>query len=203
MEIRMLMEIDELRDELKSSLNKRRYEHTLSVSYLCIALAMRYGFDLDRAELAGLLHDCAKRYRDDELVDRCNKLGLKLTAEEKGAPKVVHAPLGAYMAEHKYGVTDLEILDAIRYHTTGRANMTLLDKIVYVADYIEPRRKEAPNLEHLRQLAFLDLDQAMLEMMEGTLNYLRETRSPINSVTEAAYEYYRNLRKEIVNGESV
>lgn len=199
----MLTRINQLRDELKLTLNPKRYEHTLSVSYLCIALAMRYGFDLDRAELAGLLHDCAKRYRDDEIVARCGELGLKLTATEAAAPKVVHAALGAYIAEHKYGITDPEILDAIRYHTTGRAGMTLLDKIVYVADYIEPRRNEAPNLEHLRRLAFLDLDQSMLEMMEGTLNYLRDTKSPVNSVTEAAYEYYRNLRKEIANGESV
>lgn len=191
--------IEELREELRLKLSPKRYEHTLSVSYICIALAMRYGYDLEKAELAGLLHDCAKRYSDEETISRCRRHGLELTEDELAAPKVIHAKLGAYMAREKYGVTDREITDAILYHTTGRCNMTLLDKIVYVADYIEPRRYEAPGLERLRQLAFLDLDEAMVMMMKGTLDYLKEKGGHVNSVTEAAYEYYKGFREEIVN----
>lgn len=190
--------IEELREELKLKLNPKRYEHTLSVSYICIALAMRYGYDLEKAELAGLLHDCAKRYSDEETISRCRRYGLELTKDELAAPKVIHAKLGAYLAGEKYGVTDREITDAILYHTTGRCGMTLLDKIVYVADYIEPRRFEAPDLDKLRQLAFINLEEAMVLMMKGTLDYLREKGGHVNSVTEAAYEYYKGFREETI-----
>ena len=123
-----------------------RYEHTLGVSYTCMALAMRYSANLDQAEMAGLLHDCAKRYDDATIICKCQEHGIELTEGELRAPAVIHAKLGAWMAEHKYGITDPEVLSAIACHTTGKPAMSLLDKILYVADYIEPRRDKAPNL---------------------------------------------------------
>ncbi len=126
------------RKQLKSKLDPMRYEHSLSVSYTCMALAMRYGYEIGRAELAGLLHDCAKRYGDSELIVKCRKHGLELTEGEKKAPAVIHARYGAWMAEHKFGIQDDEILSAIRCHTTGKPQMGMLDKILYIADYIEP-----------------------------------------------------------------
>ena len=116
-----------------------RYEHTLGVSYTCMALAMRYSANLDQAEMAGLLHDCAKRYDDATIICKCQEHGIELTEGELRAPAVIHAKLGAWMAEHKYGITDPEVLSAIACHTTGKPAMSLLDKILYVADYIEPR----------------------------------------------------------------
>lgn len=138
--------ITEIRKHLKKKLNPMRYEHTLGVSYTCMALAMRYSANLDQAEMAGLLHDCAKRYDDATIICKCQEHGIELTEGELRAPAVIHAKLGAWMAEHKYGITDPEVLSAIACHTTGKPAMSLLDKILYVADYIEPRRDKAPNL---------------------------------------------------------
>ena len=168
-----------------------RYEHSLSVSYTCIALAMRYGYDLQKAELAGLMHDCAKRYTDNELIARCAKHNVELTEAEISAPAVIHAKYGAWLAEHKYGIHDPEILDAIRCHTTGKPEMGTLDKILYIADYIEPRRDKADNLGEMRYLAFRDLDQTMYEILAGTLNYLDKKGSRVDPMTMQAFEYMK------------
>lgn len=187
--------IFEIREHLRSKLNPWRYEHTLSVSYTCMALAMKYGYDLDRAEMAGLLHDCAKRYDDTVIIKKCEKKGVQLTEGERLAPATIHAKLGAYLAEHKYGITDREILDAIACHTTGKPGMGLLDKILYVADYIEPRRDRAPMLPEMRKLAFEDLDEALYRIMEGILNYLSQSGTYVDEMTQDAYEYYKTLRE--------
>lgn len=181
------------RKQLKSKLDPMRYEHSLSVSYICVALAMRYGYDLHRAELAGLLHDCAKRYSDNELIVKCQKHGLALTDGELDAPAVIHAKYGAWMAERKFGIHDEEVLSAIRCHTTGKAWMGILDKILYIADYIEPRRNKASNLDHMRYLAFQDLDQTMYEILDGTLIYLKQKNSYINPLTLQAFDYFEAL----------
>ena len=177
--------ITEIRKHLKKKLNPMRYEHTLGVSYTCMALAMRYSANLDQAEMAGLLHDCAKRYDDATIICKCQEHGIELTEGELRAPAVIHAKLGAWMAEHKYGITDPEVLSAIACHTTGKPAMSLLDKILYVADYIEPRRDKAPNLPKLRRLAFEDLDEALLSD-SGTApgNYLKETGTAEDDTTE-------------------
>lgn len=181
------------RKQLKSKLDPMRYEHSLSVSYTCMALAMRYQYDIRRAELAGLLHDCAKRYGDNELIVKCQKHGIKLTEGAKKAPAVIHATYGAWMAEHKFGVQDAEILSAIRCHTTGKPEMSTLDKILYIADYIEPRRNKASNLEQMRYLAFQDLDQTMYEILDGTLVFLKKKNTDIDPMTQRAYEYYKEI----------
>lgn len=182
--------ITEIRKHLKKKLNPMRYEHTLGVSYTCMALAMRYSADLDQAEMAGLLHDCAKRYDDVTIIRKCQERGVELTESELRAPAVIHAKLGAWMAEHKYGITDPEILSAIACHTTGKPAMSLLDKILYVADYIEPRRDKAPNLPELRRLAFEDLDEALYQILDSTRNYLKKTGTAEDDTTERTWEYY-------------
>lgn len=182
--------ITEIRKHLKKKLNPMRYEHTLGVSYTCMALAMRYSANLDQAEMAGLLHDCAKRYDDEAIICKCQEHGIELTEGELRAPAVIHAKLGAWMAEHKYGITDPEVLSAIACHTTGKPAMSLLDKILYVADYIEPRRDKAPNLPKLRRLAFEDLDEALYQILDNTRNYLKETGTAEDDTTEQTWEYY-------------
>lgn len=136
--------IAQLRNELSGKLTPSRYEHTISVSFTAAALAMRYGCDLDKAELAGLLHDCAKHYSNETIIKKCEKQKITLTEDEKKAPAVLHAKYGAWLAETKYQISDPEVLSAIRWHTTGRPDMTLLEEIIFTADYIEPRRYEAP-----------------------------------------------------------
>lgn len=184
------------RKQLKSKLDPMRYEHSLSVSFTCTALAMRYGCDLKKAELAGILHDCAKRYGDNELIVRCQKHHIPLTQGELDAPAVIHAKYGAWMAEHKYGIQDPEILSAIACHTTAKPAMSLLDKILYIADYIEPRRDKAANLPQIRRLAFEDLDRTMYEILAGTLNYLNKKNASVDPMTRRAYEYYKAQLEE-------
>ncbi len=184
-------QITEFRQLLQKELKPMRYEHTISVSYSCIALAMRYGYDIQKAELAGLLHDCAKCFSNQELIERCEKHGVALTEAELQAPAVIHAKFGAWMAEHEYGIQDREILNAISCHTTGKPDMGLLDKIVYIADYIEPRRDQAENLERMRWLAFQDLDQTMFEILDGTVQYLSRKGSSIDPTTLDAYHWFQ------------
>ncbi len=182
-----------IKEKMRHKLGIGRYEHTLGVAYTAACLAMRYGADAEAAEIAGLLHDCAKQYDNETLLKKCTKEHLPISEAERKNPSLLHAKLGAYLAEQKYDVADPEILNAIRYHTTGRPAMSLLEKIVYVADYIEPRRFKAPNLEKIRGLAFLDLDRAICEIMSDTLDYLKEMPESIDETTKAACEYYRKL----------
>jgi predicted HD superfamily hydrolase involved in NAD metabolism len=187
----MNSEIFSIREKLKASLKPGRYEHSLSVSFTCMALAMRYGYDLDKAELAGLLHDCAKCYDNNSIIAACRNSGMELTEGELQAPSIIHSRLGARMAEEKFGVNDPEILSAIACHTTGKPDMSLLDKILYIADYIEPRRYKIKDLPAIRRLAFEDLDEALFQIMEGTLRYLKESGTYADIMTQNAYHYYK------------
>ncbi|WP_394522102.1 bis(5'-nucleosyl)-tetraphosphatase (symmetrical) YqeK [Lacrimispora sp. JR3] len=185
-----------LRNELRGKLSPQRYEHTISVSFICMALAMKYDSDLDQAELAGLLHDCAKYLGDGEIIKKCQKHGIELTDDERKAPAVLHAKYGAWMAQYKYGIEDSEILDAIRWHTTGRPDMSLLEKIVFIADYIEPRRDKAGDLPVVRSMAFIDLDECVYLILKSTLEYLRGKKCFVDSMSMKAYAYYERIHRE-------
>ena len=192
----MIDDITELRNDLKEKLSPLRYEHTLSVSFICTALAMCYSFNLDQAELAGLLHDCAKHYGNEEIIKKCRKQDILLTDDELKAPVVLHAKYGAWLAEHKYNITDQEVINAIRWHTTGRPDMSLLEKIVFTADFIEPRRERAPDLLHIRSLAFTDLDECVYQILKNTLEYLESKGKFVDSVSNQAYAYYKQVHNE-------
>ena len=115
---------------------------------------------------------------------------LPVSDMEAKNPFLLHGRVGAWLAGHRYGVEDPEILSAIEWHTTGKPDMTLLEKIVFTADYIEPGRDQAPNLAWLRQLAFTDIDQAVCEILKQTLDYLRDQGGEIDPATEVTYSYY-------------
>lgn len=189
-----------LRNDLKEKLSPQRYEHTISVSFICTALAMRYGADLEQSELAGLLHDCAKYYGDGNIIKKCEKQNISLTSDELKAPVVLHAKYGAWLAEHKYGIEDQEVIDAIRWHTTGRPDMSLLEKIVFTADYIEPRRDKAADLPVVRSVAFIDLDECVYIILKGTLEYLEGKGYFVDSMSVQAYDYYKKIH-EMKKGE--
>lgn len=190
--------ISSYRRNLEMKLDPMRYEHSLSVSYTCMNLAMRYGYDMEKAELAGLLHDCGKRYSDDIILKKCRKHNISFTPEEEAAPAVLHANYGAWLAQNKYGIQDPEILSAILYHTTGRPEMSMLEKIVYIADYIEPRRYKAADLPKMRKLAYIDLDETMYEILKGTLAYLNKKSGKIDPMTRKAFDYYQELHRKSV-----
>lgn len=188
------MSMKKLRKVIRKAQNTKRYEHTLGVEYTAAALAMRYGANVNDALLAGLLHDCAKCLSDEKLIKICEKNQLPITETERKLPFLLHGKAGGYLAEKKYGVQNREVIDAIVNHTTGREGMGLLEKIVFVADYIEPGRKHAANLEELRRLAFQDIDKAMLRILEGTLTHLKATGYAIDPRTEATWNYYKSLK---------
>lgn len=182
--------IKDLKKDLKKEMDDSRFEHTLGVMYTCASLAMCYGYDLDKAMLAGLMHDCAKCMPNAKKLKMAEKHNLEITDLERKNPFMLHAKLGAFLAKKKYDIEDPEILDAIRWHTTGRPEMTLLDKIVYIADYIEPKRDKAPNLSEIRQMAFQDLDRTLIKILEDTLGYLGDSSEHVDSMTKKTYDYY-------------
>lgn len=190
----LLIDKEKIRKKLKRSLDKRRYAHTIGVSYTAAALAMRYDTDIEQAEIAGLLHDCAKCIDAKETLELCEKHRISITDVERRNPFLLHAKLGAFVAMQNYGVKDKEIISAIINHTTGHPEMTLLEKIVFVADYIEPNRKKAPNLASIRHLAFIDLNQALLRILDDTLGYLKSIDNEIDEMTLKTYEYYKELK---------
>ena len=187
--------IEKIKSKIKRRQDGYRFEHTVGVMYTAASLAMKYGADMDKAFLAGLLHDCAKHYTGEKKLELCKKYNIPISDAENENPGLLHAKLGAFLAEHKYDVQDQEILDSITWHTTGRPDMTLMDKIIYIADYIEPNRNQAPNLPYFRQLAFEDIDECLYQILEASLAYLKTRNEVIDPMTEQTYIYYKNLKE--------
>ena len=179
-----------------TELDKERYEHTLGVMYTAASLAMCHGEDIDKALLAGLLHDCAKFLSGDTKINLCKKYHLSVSDVERSNPSLLHAKLGAFLAARKYHVKDKDIINAIASHTTGCPHMSLLDKIIYIADYIEPGRKELPNMEEVRKLAFMDIDDCLYRILEDSLEYLNSRDISVDPMTEKTYLYYKKKREE-------
>jgi len=185
-----------MQKKLKKYVDGMRYNHTLGVMYTAAALAMCYGVDLERAQVAGLLHDCAKCIPNAKKLKLCRQYNIPVSDAENRSPYLLHASLGAYIAREKYHVEDEEILSAIACHTTGKAGMTTLEKIIFLSDYIEPMRQKAPNLGHIRKLAFSDLDMAVYLTLRDTLFYLEQEKASLDNQTVVAYNYYKQLIEE-------
>ena len=186
-------DINELRRIMEQELSSKRYLHTLGVSYTAACLAMAHGADMESAMTAGLLHDCAKPLKGEEQIALCEKHQLDISDVERLNPSaLLHAKVGAYLAQSRYGVTVPDILNAIKYHTTGRPKMSKLEKILYIADLIEPGRKHVADLEQIRQMAYQDLDATMARILENTLAYLKTTDGQIDTMTEETYQYYKH-----------
>ena len=170
--------IDLIKADLKEKLPKKRYEHTLGVAYTAVALAMCYGEDILKAELAGILHDVAKAKKSSELkndmkgyIDPYTDGDYVALIADK-APQILHAIYAPYLAKKDYKIEDKDILSAIRWHTTGKKDMTMLEKIVFVADYIEPNRKKLPDIDRIRTLSFHDISEAVKVTAKSTIEYL-------------------------------
>ena len=187
--------IAELTCEMEKALDEKRFRHTLSVAQMAASLAMRYGEDPYKAYTAGLLHDCAKCLSSKEKLALAKKNGLEVRPFEEETPDLLHAPLGSILAEKKYGIKDPEILSAIRYHTTGKPEMSTLEKIIYIADYIEIFRKPLARLEEARTEAFRDLDECMVVILESVLSYLGKKLATLDPLTEETYRYYKTKEK--------
>ena len=165
------MEYHEMLVTLAAELRPARFRHSRDVSRTAIRLSERWGADIEQARIAGILHDCARSLKGDALLSAVKEEGLLPSEIELMQPALLHAPLGAVWAQKRFGVDDPAILQAIRRHTTGAMNMTLLDKIIYLADYIEPGRN-FPGVEKIRELAAVGLDEALLEAYNRTIAYI-------------------------------
>ena len=159
---------------MERALPRKRYVHTLGVAYLAASISMAYGKNYEKAMLAGLLHDCAKCLPEKEILKQCLNNGIVVSMAEKKQPFLLHGRLGAWYAEHKYGVKDEKILNAIRFHTTGRPDMSFMEKNIYLSDYIEIGRGQPtkPALDEIRKTAFEDIDLAVYYAARNTLYYL-------------------------------
>ena len=187
---------------LKKHLTKERYHHTVGVAYTAMSMAMKYNPQPDnnefmiKAEIAGLLHDCAKCMDNDKKIRICNKNQISNSKIEAENPYLLHGKVGAYIARKEFDILDEDILNAITWHTTGRPDMSLLEKIIFVADYIEPSRRPIPELNLIRQLAFTDINQAVIKILENTLKYLNEKGNPIDDMTQKTYDSYIRTERE-------
>ncbi len=172
--------------------NPSRKAHTLRVAKLAAELAQRYKIDEKKTLLAALLHDCTKNVPLD------SPLLKGFTLEKPVPPAVVHQFAGAYLAEQRFGVKDEDVLNAVRYHTSGRPNMSTLEKIVFLADLLEEERCY-PGVERLRELLREDMDKCLLTSLEETISYLKREGKEVYRLTQEAYEYYKEKENGTTN----
>lgn len=196
-------DLAKLRGQMEKTLEPKRYEHTLSVAYTAANLAAVHGADVQKALEAGILHDCAKCMSHKKQIALCEKYHVQLSQMEveENSP-LLHAKTGSILAREEYGIDDEDILNAISFHTTGRPQMSVLEKIIYIADFIEPGRRHMKRfgdgasmerLTQLRQMAYRDLDETLCNILSDTLDYLQSKGSKVDPMTRITYEYYKNL----------
>ena len=189
-----MTEINSILEYLQKKQTAKRFHHTLGVAYTATAMAMQFDVDIKSAEIAGLLHDCAKYMDDNKCLDYCKKYKLHVTEVEKRNPFLLHGKIGAHMANELFGVVDEDIINAIRNHTTGRPDMSPLEKIIFIADYIEEGRKKFDSLEEARKLAYEDIDKTMAFVLYHTIEYVKLRNRPMHPLSLEAYEFYKDFR---------
>ena len=171
---------------LRPLLSEKRLHHSICVAKAAVELARRWGVDENKAYTAGMLHDIMKDTPREKQLKYMQEFGIILSDIQKKTPKIWHQMCGAAYLEHRLGIQDRDILDAVRYHTTGRAGMSLLEKVIFTADYISDDR-DYDGVEELRKAAFRSLEEAMLIGLSFTVEDLASQKLPIASDTFMAY----------------
>lgn len=193
--MRILEISQKLRKELEKELKPDRFDHTLGVAYTAASMAFVYGADVEKALIAGMLHDCAKCMSHEEQVRICEKNKIEITEVERRNHSLLHAKAGMYLARAKYDIYDPEILEAIRWHTTGKEDMSLLEKIIYIADFIEPNRRPLEGMDEIRKEAFTDIDRCLAHILHDSVLYLQTIGKECDEATMNAYLYYKKFYK--------
>jgi predicted HD superfamily hydrolase involved in NAD metabolism len=175
--------------KLSSLLGPSRFKHSIRVREKAIRLSQFHGVDQKKAGIAGLLHDVSRYLDRDGLLEFAEKIKMKIDPIARIEPKLLHAPLSAYVARKDFGIKDRQILKAISSHTLGRKNMTMLEKIVYVADHVEEGRSHA-GVAHARRLAETDIDQAVVAISSSMIKYLVGNDLPVHPMTVEVRNYY-------------
>lgn len=184
-----------IHEQLKNELKPKRFIHTMGVVDTASKMALKWGCDLEKARLAALLHDCAKYVDKTKMRAICAKYDVVISEIENKNPELLHAKVGALLAYEKYKINDSAVLSAIFYHTTGKPDMSLLEKIIFVADYIEPGRRHSDKLPAYRELAMTDLNKVTAHILKDSLKYLVEKESVqnviIDPMTRETFEFYK------------
>lgn len=162
------MTADQYRELMQKTLDAELYEHSLATAEIATELAELYGSKREKAYLAGLVHDYGKRLKRQQLLEAAERYNLKLDSITLGDARLMHAPVGAVLLAEELKIKDHELLNAVSYHTTGYSGMTLLAKVLYLADCIEPGRK-FDGVDKIRELAAVDLEQALLAAVDKTI----------------------------------
>ena len=184
---------------VKEKISEKRFEHTKRVLITALELAEKHNVSKEKVQIAALLHDYAKNLSSKELVDIIEKYGGIVTSLEKMEPEILHGPAAAIIAEKELGIKDSEILESIKYHTTGNENLSELAKIVFIADAIEPLR-DYPGVQEIREAAMIDLDKACLLSLNSTLDFLLRKERLIHPLSIKARNYLimKKLRSEVI-----
>lgn len=197
--VKQLICEDKIVKYLQETLSKKRYEHSIHVANKAVELAQIYGSDIDKARIAGLIHDCAKEMPSDELMDFIRLEGNEPDPVSLAQKELLHGPAAVYFCKNKFFIEDEEILSAVQFHTTGKANMTMLDKIIYISDFIEVGR-EFPGVNDLRNLAMIDINSALLKSFDSTISYVIQKQRMIHPDTINARNY---LIKNLKSGDEI
>lgn len=179
---------EKIQEYLRLNLKPKRYEHSLGVRDTAVKLAKIYGVDEKKARAAGLVHDCAKYMPGNELIAIASKNNIVIDDVLRETPSLLHGAVAAIIAKDKMGIYDNNILSAIRYHTTGKENMSLMEKIIYVADYIEPMR-DFPGVDRIRKEAVEDLDAALLDSFNSTIRHVIDKKELLHVNTIKGRNY--------------
>ncbi|MEK6265626.1 MAG: bis(5'-nucleosyl)-tetraphosphatase (symmetrical) YqeK [Clostridium sp.] len=178
----------EMYDYLHGKLKEKRFRHSLSVSETAVKLAIKYGVNIESARIAGLVHDCGKNMSDEQLIEVAKEHDVQLDEIYFRNPSLLHAAVGSIIAREIMGIRDEDIINAICYHTTGRKNMSILEKIIFIADYTEPLR-QCVGVEELRNLSMKDLDAAVIKCLENTIKYVVDQKILLHNDTIDARNY--------------
>lgn len=183
------MNIEKITDIVKEMLPDKRFNHSLNVAKCALKLATIYNIDKDIAYLAGITHDCAKYLTNEEVNYYVDKYKIELDSIEENNIALSHSIIGSYIAKYELNIDNEDIINAIKYHTTGKENMTVLEKVVYIADLIEEDRV-FPNVELLRELTYNgELDRALLISFNNTIKFVIDNNQIIHPRTIDARNY--------------
>ena len=183
-----MVDLPYILEYLKRNLSYKRYTHSMKVGHIAEKLAKHYGYDEGKARLAGLIHDCGKEETYENLVGYAKKCGFPVDEQSYKIPEILHGPASVFICRTIFEIEDEDILSSIRYHVTGRENMTIMEKIIFIGDYIEPSRK-FEGIETLRALAYENLDTAMLCALDLSILYLIEKKGLLHHDTVDARNF--------------
>lgn len=186
-----MLSINEMKEYLQKNLKPSRYEHILGVAETAKKLASVYGVDENKAEIAGLAHDVAKNLSREEMLQIIKENNISLSLVEENNLNLWHSVIAPIVAKNELQINDEEILESLRWHTTGKENMSVLEKIIYIADMIEPGRKMFEGLEEIRSATFENLDKGVYVGLTHSIKYILDNDHLIDENTIRARNYLK------------